>query len=59
MRAVICPINSIFFIAWRIVRVFLPSKTAAKFELLKGTNWQEQLQEQLGGEVELPPQLRG
>ena len=55
---IVCPINSIFYLAWRVVRLFLPDETAAKFALLTGASWRADLLAAVGEGVALPPHLR-
>ncbi len=54
----VAPINPIFWIAWRVVRVFLSDTTAAKFVLVRGSDWKAELAEAMGPAVKLPASMR-
>ena len=61
---VIAPVNGLFWSVWRVVRLFLSERTAAKFVLLRsrgrrgGADWRRELRERVGTDVELPEHLR-
>ena len=54
----VAPVNSIFFTVWRVVKLFIRPQTAAKFVLIRGKNWREQLAAEVGRDVELPAHMR-
>ena len=56
---IVAPVNSIFWSVWRLVRLFISERTAAKFVLLRerGGEWREELQQLVGPDVALPEHL--
>ena len=52
--------NSVFFAVWAVVSLLLPRRVAARFALLRGSDWRRQLREKLGPEAaaRLPPHLQ-
>ena len=54
----IAPATSVFTAVWSVLRQFLSERTAAKFVLIAGADWREQLREAVGDELALPAHMR-
>ena len=50
-RAYVAPINTVFYLIWKVVQLLLPRRVTERFTLMGGDDWRVRL------ESELPPEV--